>query len=188
MVSPLPSRTPAWSPDGATIAFGAKEAPSSDIYTVGADGSSQRRLTTSAAEDITPSWTPDGRSILFGSNRGRGVYNGDLWMMNRDGSNERRLTPVAAKRAWNGRRCTITGTAATDALLGTARSDVLCGFGSDDVIAAAGGPDVVDAGAGADTILARDRRKDTIRGGTGRDRARIDRRLDRMSGVEETIP
>ena len=92
------------------------------------------------------------------------------------------------RRAWNGKRCTIIGTAAPDALRGTSKPDVLCGFGGDDAISGAGGSDVIDAGPGDDTILARDRRKDTIHGGTGHDQAQIDARLDRMSGVEETIP
>jgi Tol biopolymer transport system component len=188
MVTPLPSRNPAWSPDGRTIVFSAKEGSSSDIYTVGADGSGQRRLTTSPAEDITPAWSTDGKSILFGSNRGRGLYNGDLWIMNRDGSKQRRLRPLAPSRAWNGKTCTITGTAAPDALRGTSKADVLCGLGSDDAIIGGGASDVIDAGAGDDTILARDRRKDRIRGGPGFDHARIDRKLDTMSGVEETIP
>jgi Tol biopolymer transport system component len=188
MLSPLPTRNPAWSPDGRTIAFSAKEGPSSDIYTVGVDGGGQRRLTTSPAEDITPSWSTDGASILFGSNRGRGIYNGDLWVMNRDGSHQRRLKPLATRRAWNGKRCTIIGTAVPDALRGTSKPDVLCGFGGDDGLSGAGGSDVIDAGSGDDTILARDGRKDTIRGGAGHDQAQIDPRLDRMSGVEETIP
>ena len=188
MVSPLPSRTPAWSPDGGTIAFGAKEGPSSDIYTVGADGSGHRRLTTSPAEDITPSWSLDGSSILFGSNRGRGVYNGDLWTMRPDGSKQRKLIAAAVRRARNGARCTITGTSAADALQGTSHADVLCGFGSGDLIAGSRGADVIDAGAGDDTILARDRRRDTIDGGTGRDHAQIDKGRDRMVGIEATIP
>jgi Tol biopolymer transport system component len=188
MVSPLPARTPAWSPDGKTLVFSAKEGQSADIYTVGADGVGQRRLTNNAAEDITPSWMPDGRSILFGSNRGRGVYNGDLWVMKPDGSNQRRLIPLAAKRAWNGRRCTTSGTRAPDALVGTSRADVLCGLGSGDLLAGTGGSDVIDGGAGADLILARDRRKDVIQGGPGKDSARIDKGLDKVSGVEKLIP
>jgi Tol biopolymer transport system component len=188
MLSPLPSRTPAWSPDGQTLAFSAKEGHSSDIYTVGLDGGGQRRLTKNPAEDITPSWTPDGSSILFGSNRGRGVYNGDLWVMKADGSNQRRLTPLAVRRASNGRKCTISGPTAADALLGTPRSDVLCGFGEDDLIAGVGGRDTIDGGPGADTILARDRRRDAVYGGTGHDRARVDKGLDSLSSVEETLP
>jgi Tol biopolymer transport system component len=188
MLSPQPSRTPAWSPDGQTITFSAKERSSSDIYTVDVGGGGQKRLTTSTAEDITPTWSTDGKSILFGSNRGRGIYNGDVWVMNRDGSNQRRLRPLAPRKAWNGKTCTIIGTAAPDALRGTSRADVLCGLGADDAIVGAGAPDVIDAGPGDDTILARDRRKDSIRGGPGFDHAQIDKKLDVMSGVEETIP
>jgi Ca2+-binding RTX toxin-like protein len=43
---------------------------------------------------------------------------------------------------------------------------------------------VLDGGAGADLLNARDGRRDVVVGGPGRDRARVDRRLDRVVGVE----
>ena len=197
MVSPLPSRNPAWSPDGHTIVFSAKEGDHADIYSVGADGTGQRRLTSNPAEDITPVFTQDGNSIIFGSSRGRGVDSGDLWVMNADGSRQHLLASRPRARSSNGRACTITGTVAVDTLLGTSATDVACGLaGNDrslglkgnDVLEGGPGEDLLDGGAGNDLILARDGRQDTVRGGPGLDRAQVDRGVDRVSGVERIVP
>ncbi len=47
--------------------------------------------------------------------------------------------------------CTVSGTAADDALVGTPGDDVLCGLGGDDTLAPRGGNDVVIGGNGFDT-------------------------------------
>jgi Ca2+-binding RTX toxin-like protein len=98
--------------------------------------------------------------------------------------------------------CTVTGTRRAEVLDGTPGPDVICAFGGDDVIRGRGGDDViyagsgrdritpgggrdtVSAGAGADRISARDGKRDRIDGGRGRDRATIDRRLDKVRSVE----
>jgi Ca2+-binding RTX toxin-like protein len=49
------------------------------------------------------------------------------------------------------------------------------------------GRDVTIGGSGADTLLARDRQRDRIYGGPGRDRARIDRRLDVLQRIERVF-
>jgi Tol biopolymer transport system component len=197
MLSQLPSRNPAWSPDGRTLVFSARQSHNADIYSVGSDGTGQRRLTTNAAEDITPVFTPDGTSIVFGSSRGRGIYSGDLWVMNADGSKPHLLVPRRRTRASNGRTCTMTGTVTVDTLIATPRADVVCAFaGNDgalgekgnDVLEGGPGMDILDGGAGNDLILARDGHKDVVRGGPGFDRARIDRGLDKVSGVEKILP
>ena len=77
--------TPAWSPDGQTIAFSsARDGYAGEIYLMNADGSGPTRLThlQSAAE---PSWAPDGTRIAFQSS-------GDIWIMNADGSGPVRVT------------------------------------------------------------------------------------------------
>jgi len=197
MVSQLPSRTPAWSPDGKTLVFSAKDNQNADVYSVRSDGAGLRRLTTSSAEDITPTFTADGKSIFFGSSRGRGVYSGDLWVMKTDGSNQHRLVAGAVKRTSTGRACTFTGTVTVDTLVATRAADVICGFAGDDgelglrgndVIEGGPGKDLLDGGSGNDLILARDGHKDIVRGGAGFDRARIDRGLDQVSGVEKILP
>ena len=98
--------------------------------------------------------------------------------------------------------CTIEGTAGRDRLTGTPGNDVICAFGGNDTVAGGGGQDVILGGpgndsisggagldvlygnAGADRLKARDRRSDRVVGGAGRDRASVDRRRDRVRGVE----
>jgi TolB protein len=62
---------PRWSPDGKHLAF----LKGVQLWTMKADGSAKRRLTTRAAAG--PSWSPDGASIAFSSlscSGGQGVY------------------------------------------------------------------------------------------------------------------
>jgi RTX calcium-binding nonapeptide repeat (4 copies)/Divergent InlB B-repeat domain len=101
--------------------------------------------------------------------------------------------------------CTITGTPANDVLVGTRGRDVICGLGGSDRLIGKGGNDVLIGGAGADVLnggagrdrleggrgldllLARDRTKDRVDGGIGRDRARIDLRKDLTRRIEATF-
>jgi TolB protein len=62
---------PRWSPDGRQIAF----LRGGQLWTMKADGTARRRLTTRAASG--PSWSPDGRFLAFASlscTGGPGVY------------------------------------------------------------------------------------------------------------------
>lgn len=70
---------PAWAPDGRRIAFASRRdrlgrecfdsgcTTNAEIYVMGADGSRQRRLTRSRANDVLPSWSPDSRHLVFES-------------------------------------------------------------------------------------------------------------------------
>lgn len=98
--------------------------------------------------------------------------------------------------------CTIVGTAGDDYLLGTSGADVICGRGGNDTLAGLGGDDILRGGRGADRMQG-DGGRDVLVGGYGRDilysydgthdhvsggpnfdRARRDRLVDRVSGVE----
>jgi Tol biopolymer transport system component len=75
---------------GSARAGGASEIAfvrSGDIWVMSADGSSARRLTTSAKREGDPAWSPDGRTIVFIREGGQG----QVWLMNADGTNQRRV-------------------------------------------------------------------------------------------------
>jgi Tol biopolymer transport system component len=80
---------PAWSPDGAHIAFTSFRNGRGDIYTMRPDGSEQKRLTTDPAHDDLATWSPDGTKIAFASNRTGQL---EIWVMNADGSDQHQLT------------------------------------------------------------------------------------------------
>ncbi len=83
---------PALDPAGKTVAFMSRREGNWDIYTVNADGSNLRRLTTEPGEDGLPAWSPDGDYLAFVSRR-----DGEwaIWVMEADGDNPKKLTPMA---------------------------------------------------------------------------------------------
>jgi Tol biopolymer transport system component len=80
---------PAWSPDGAKIAFTAFRHGNGEIYTMATNGRMQVRLTRTEAHDDHASWSPDGTRIAFSSTRD-GNY--EVYVMNANGSDILRLT------------------------------------------------------------------------------------------------
>ena len=87
----LPEAQPAWSPDGARIAFtrGYWATSDAEIYVMDSDGTDVTRVTENAFSDSSPSWSPDGQRIAFASHR-----DGDfeIYVMSADGSGETKLT------------------------------------------------------------------------------------------------
>ena len=64
---------PAWSPDGARIAFTSDRDGSSQIYVMDADGKYPMELTSDHIND-NPVWLPDGESIAFRTHDGAGMW------------------------------------------------------------------------------------------------------------------
>jgi hypothetical protein len=90
---------------------------------------------------------------------------------------------------------TIRGLGGNDRLLGgRGRDELFCGRGADTLVGGPGsdsltggrGRDVLGGRGGNDLLWARDGVRDTVNGGTGRDRARVDRG-DRKLGIEKLI-
>lgn len=97
---------PAWSPDGARLAFRSfRTQRDGDIWVMDADGDNPVNLTPDPLPGITdersPCWSPDGARLAFISNAG-GNY--DVWTMAADGSDPRRLVTtidLEAEPAWS---------------------------------------------------------------------------------------
>jgi len=73
-----PDKNPAWSRDGAWIAFASSRAGSWDIWIVPSAGGEPQQVTSDTADEIRPSWSPDGSLIVFDSDRSG---NHDLWVV-----------------------------------------------------------------------------------------------------------
>ncbi len=81
--------TPAYSPDGQSIAATLSVDGNPEIYRLDARGRNPVRLTTNRAIDTSPSWSPTGLEIAFTSDRS-GVP--QVYLMGSEGGNVRRLT------------------------------------------------------------------------------------------------
>lgn len=77
-----------WTPDGHVI-YSSSSSGNLDIWSMNADGSNQKQLTTDPQTDSSPAVSPDGRFIVFISSRA-GMPS--LWRMDMDGSNQKQLT------------------------------------------------------------------------------------------------
>ena len=61
--------SPRWSPDGQRIAFDRNTENGPDIYTIGIDGNSLKRLTNDPVTNNMPAWSHDGEWIYYTSSR-----------------------------------------------------------------------------------------------------------------------
>ncbi|MHB8571984.1 MAG: TIR domain-containing protein [Candidatus Dormibacteria bacterium] len=105
---------PAWSHDGARIAFtsSATDPNVGNLAITDVNGGHRQQLTRGNFQDLGASWSPDDRSIVFSSNRSG---HPEIWAINTDGSNLRQLTHTSAANfepAWSpdGRRIAFVST------------------------------------------------------------------------------
>lgn len=88
-------QTPAWSPDGSTIAFVSNRGGALDLYLMNADGSGVRQLTHDQAIEGRPAWSPEGSRIAFASDKDG---NSEIYVMNADGTG---VVPLTDNRAFD---------------------------------------------------------------------------------------
>jgi len=82
---------PAFSPDGARIAFTGEYDGNVDVFVVPASGGVPKRLTWHPAADRVIGWTPDGKRIIFGSSRTAYSRFGEMFTVPADGGVEEKL-------------------------------------------------------------------------------------------------
>lgn len=83
---------PAWSPDGAHIAFAwtkGFEPGNYNIFVMDVVSQQTVQLTTNEGRNENPCWSPDGAQIVYASKRGR---QSQIWVMNADGTAKHALT------------------------------------------------------------------------------------------------
>jgi TolB protein len=94
-VGSLAATSPAFSPDGRTIAFEGRPpgASTTDIFLVDAAGGATTQLTSDPANDAVPVWSPDAGTVYFVSTRGGGY---DVWSVPATGGAAVRVTTGSA--------------------------------------------------------------------------------------------
>jgi dipeptidyl aminopeptidase/acylaminoacyl peptidase len=88
----LDARSPAWSPDGSTIAFGGGNASQEvRLYLMKADGTNVHRLGTVRGTDwafVAIDWSPSGAKIAGQAGAADNISEWDIWVVAADGSSE----------------------------------------------------------------------------------------------------
>jgi Tol biopolymer transport system component len=91
-------RSPAYSPDGARLAFDA----GASLAVMHSDGSGLRFLEQVTSDDAEPAWSPAGRRVVFTGVSAPGQT--DLWVTSVAGGEPRRLTDAGGRQpAWSSR-------------------------------------------------------------------------------------
>jgi TolB protein len=94
--------SPAWSSDGAHLAFSSdRAAGDSEIYVTDASGSGIRRLTSFRGPDVSPTWNPKTNSQIAWVSGRTGLP--QIYIMDSDGANVQRMTDggYATSPSWS---------------------------------------------------------------------------------------
>ena len=177
-----------------TLLYSARTAGVTVDLPAGTAGELDERDTLVAVENVTGGSGPDVLRGGDGTNRFDGGSGRDL--IDTGGGDDR----IDCGRGndicdGNGGDDEVIGTRGRDKLFGGAGNDdvasgggraddLLSGGTGRDRIYAGRGKDVLKGGAGPDIIYANDGRRDRVNGGSGSDRAKVDRRLDKVRAVE----
>lgn len=78
-----------WSPDGKILSYCGERNGNYDIYTIGIDGGTEKRLTFTEGLDDGPDYSADGKYIYFNSYRSGRMQ---IWRMSPDGQHPEQLT------------------------------------------------------------------------------------------------
>jgi TolB protein len=93
--------SPAWSSDGAKLAFSASRSGDPEIYTSDASGGNVKQVTTFRGPDVSPTWNPKTNSQIAWCSGRTGLP--QIYIMDSDGTNVQRMTDggYATSPSWS---------------------------------------------------------------------------------------
>jgi TolB protein len=93
--------TPAWSSDGARVAFSSSRSGDSEIWVANQNGANAHQVTSLKGPDVSPTWNPktNGQIAFTGGRTGEP----QIYLMNQDGTNIQRMTDsgYAVSPSWS---------------------------------------------------------------------------------------